>query len=178
MSSVRKVFETKTIILNQFKKITPGAFTDSAPKKSPLIVIDDLLQLLDLLDRGLISSSYFHSVVDNCIGLHNAQIPFNCHPDLMKKFIAECFEKTETGSALAANSIQTIDFCPAIKIAVESAHDLPPMDANNSCDPYFKVFSPEIPSRLVFVSSHVENDRNPTWNARLTVPVAWQVQGK
>jgi hypothetical protein len=169
-----KKLENKLPFLKRIKRNKPtvnGQVNES-------ISVDELLSLIHLVDQPEVPSlsDYFHLVVDHSVGLRTSQLPFNSHPDLMRRFIRECFDtskvsRSRSKSHFSPESLSKLEFTPSLRFLVESAQDLPPMDANNSCDPYFKVFAPN--DKCVFISHYIERDRNPVWQAKCAVPLTW-----
>lgn len=138
------------------------------------ISVNELLCIMNSLDHPEVPhlSQYFGFVIDHSVGLRNSQLPFNSHPDLMRRFIRECFGSASNSSIQFTPELRLkLQFQPSLRLLVESAQDLPPMDANNSCDPYFKVFAPN--GKCTFISHYIERDRNPVWQTKCVVPLSW-----
>lgn len=108
-----------------------------------------------------LSSNYFvqHliNLVNNSIALKQSNPPYDCHPDLLKRYLKD------------AHKIQNFnDVCdltqPVLKFIVIDA-DLT-VNKDEKYDPYFKVFSPNDKSanKYVYKSKHFNNESKPIWN--------------
>lgn len=115
-----------------------------------------------------LDSTYFlqhlTNLVNNSVGLKQANPPFDCHPDLLKKYL------------IKAHKLKNIDeFCdltqPVLKFIVIDANLF--IRKDEFFDPYFKVYSPsnKLSNRHAYTSRHFDKESKPKWNEFFHVPV-------
>ena len=100
-------------------------------------------------------------VCNSSRGLKCAPSPYNAHKDLIKRYIKETFKLED--KFMKENDTSSLWATPAIRFLVEKAENLPPMDADGSGDPFFKIFLPDSKVKP-FVSNYIENNLFPIWN--------------
>ncbi|RWS30792.1 hypothetical protein B4U80_12024, partial [Leptotrombidium deliense] len=130
----------------------------------------DVLQCVQdcLTDEELTSDlhSYLVSVCNSIVGLKKTKPPFDAHPAYVNRFIQEVFKNLKMEDVKKPKSERVT----TVKVLLESAANLPAMDADGSCDPYVKISIKDSQKRPV-KSPVIEKSQNPVWNKLLIVPV-------
>lgn len=117
-------------------------------------------------------SNYFKqhliNLINNSVGLKKSNPPFDCHPDLIKKYLNEVHNIKKihlTNQTTNSLSLQFVVLDAKIEPKKEEHYD-----------PYFKVYQPgKLNKTEAYKSKHYLNELNPKWNELFYVPVTRSV---
>lgn len=123
--------------------------------------------LEEMSTESVYFAQYLLNCVNNSVALRQSSPPFDCHPDLLKRYLAHAHQIT--------NFHDTCELTPIVLKFIVLDANLTPAKGDRY-DPYFKVFLPgKQNGKQAHKSRHFHNEPNPKWNESFQVPVTRSV---
>lgn len=124
------------------------------------------------LEQMNAEASYFTQHLQNCVNnsvaLRQSSPPFDCHPDLLKRYLAHAHQ-------IFTNYDDTCELTPIVLKFIVLDASLSPAKGDRY-DPYFKVYLPgKLNGKQAHKSKHFHNELSPKWNESFQVPVTRSV---